>query len=615
MSSRRASVLSTRSAKQRHYSTDRRQRQAELSIRIEEGRPRRPPQVREDEISTAFVEDFFTKPASTNVTSLTHADTFPCPLDAHPGQRVRGYSTAFEEFSDKEVEFRNPFPEPDEAQQLDIEQRGAIFRRVDTGIDAEEAQRRITRTASEARERANHPFHRVRRLLGLKPALKHGIASGLRHAAGLATSHATAVLSQKPAPLFKRRTIYVLEYDLDEHGVLLCAPPKLCDSVSSLRYYLEDEDAPESLLRLVYICNHEEAINFVSGAYGISSSSAETGERSFRDWMQDDRDVRRASRKAIRWRPAYDIARSVICTAFGLDFGSLVVPTPKAPGSKKPTLSSAVYRQRIAVYMQRACSEALPGPRVTRFNSGTRNLHDMAKRDTIIVSEYSSGEAGEIVSANALLSLSPDTSATIGEDRRAATTRATLQLALSHVFDGLYNLWLDQIALIHEPHAMLEDHIYAHPSDSSRARDIWAMSQRLNNMLKLANRHSKVIEAVQDDFVTFAELDKLSTEELPLERRKWLHAILDDFEVLSENIECDYLEPLQILIDLMYKSVTIRDSKQSLELNASLWRLSWITFIFLPLTFLVGAFGMNVDAFKHDPSIKWYFVAIVPLVG
>lgn len=64
----------------------------------------------------------------------------------------------------------------------------------------------------------------------------------------------------------------------------------------------------------------------------------------------------------------------------------------------------------------------------------------------------------------------------------------------------------------------------------------------------------------------------------------------------------------------MYKSVSIKDSKQSLELNASLWRLSWITFIFLPLTFLAGMFGMNVDALKDFPSLKWYFVAAVPLV-
>jgi Mg2+ and Co2+ transporter CorA len=65
----------------------------------------------------------------------------------------------------------------------------------------------------------------------------------------------------------------------------------------------------------------------------------------------------------------------------------------------------------------------------------------------------------------------------------------------------------------------------------------------------------------------------------------------------------------------MYKSVSIRDSRQSLELNASLWRLSWITFIFLPLTFLVGFFGMNVGLFEHHPSIKYYFITAVPLVS
>ena len=55
----------------------------------------------------------------------------------------------------------------------------------------------------------------------------------------------------------------------------------------------------------------------------------------------------------------------------------------------------------------------------------------------------------------------------------------------------------------------------------------------------------------------------------------------------------------------MYKSVSIRDARKSVELNTSLWRLSWITFIFLPLTFLVGFFGMNVDTFHSNPSIKW----------
>lgn len=49
-----------------------------------------------------------------------------------------------------------------------------------------------------------------------------------------------------------------------------------------------------------------------------------------------------------------------------------------------------------------------------------------------------------------------------------------------------------------------------------------------------------------------------------------------------------------------------------------MWRLSWITFIFLPLTFIGGFFGMNVDVFQPAgagyPSIKWYFAASVPLM-
>ena len=55
----------------------------------------------------------------------------------------------------------------------------------------------------------------------------------------------------------------------------------------------------------------------------------------------------------------------------------------------------------------------------------------------------------------------------------------------------------------------------------------------------------------------------------------------------------------------VYKSISIRDARQSFELNTSLWRLSWIIFIFLPLTFLAGVFGMNVSEFERNPSLEW----------
>ncbi|EXJ56554.1 hypothetical protein A1O7_06898 [Cladophialophora yegresii CBS 114405] len=642
MASRRDSLLSVRSPKQRKYSTDRHQRQARLSIAIEEGRSLRPPLAKEDEVSKSFLKDVFSKPQST---TFTQADSFPCPLEVHPGKRVRGFSSSAEDGTELEsLDFKNPFAEPNEAQQLDIEQRGAIIRRANTDINAEEAHLRITRSASNARVRAKRPFDRLRRWVGINSTIRPGAFTGLEYAAGFATTYATAILSQNAALVYKRKAMYVLEYDVDEREVLLCGPPKQCETVAKLRKYLEEDGKQHSLLRLVYVCNNEEAINYLSGAYGISGSSAETEERSFRDWMQDDRDLRRASHKAIRWRPAFDMARGVICTAFGLDFGSLVVgPSPAHNQNQSHNRNqirvgnASLYRQRIAVYMQRVFSGALPGPRVTRFNSGSRHLPDMARRDTVIICEYSSGEAGEIVSGNVLLGLNPERERALPQN---ATSIPTLQAVLSHVFDGLYQLWRDQIALIHEPHALLEDHIYAHPSDSSCAPDVWAMSQRLHNMLKLVNRHSKVVEAVQDDFAIFSEGEHGHTHAhdndnaigtgigigigIPIRTgtaasagtntAKWLTPLLDDFEVLAENIVTDYLQPLEHMIDLLYKSVTIRDSRQSLELNASLWRLSWITFIFLPLTFLVGAFGMNVDALQHYPSLKWYFVAAVPLM-
>lgn len=383
-----------------------------------------------------------------------------------------------------------------------------------------------------------------------------------------------------------------LTTNVDNKGVLFCAPPKFCDGVSNLKQHLEGNPQSDSVLRLIYGCNNEEAVNYLSHAFGISGSGSETGERSFRDWMQDERDTRRASQKAIRWRPAFDIARGVICSAFGLDFGSLVVPfeatIPSDPqyhtqselhhgpnDSQDQLLLSAglLYRQRISVYMQRASSEALPGPRVTCFNSGLRQLHEMARKDTIIICEYSSGSAGEIVSVPALLGLNPELATASGPleneatssrpEEKASASTSTVRDVVSHVFDGLYQIWHSQIALIHEPHAELEDHIYAHPADSSRAREVWAMSQRLHTLLKLVNRHSKVIQDVQDDFLIFAETrDKDNGR-----HQNWLAPLLDDFELLSENFRTDYLEPLEHMIDLVRNDLYVTSAHATVPLS------------------------------------------------
>ncbi|KAK4226545.1 hypothetical protein QBC38DRAFT_456206, partial [Podospora fimiseda] len=87
------------------------------------------------------------------------------------------------------------------------------------------------------------------------------------------------------------------------------------------------------------------------------------------------------------------------------------------------------------------------------------------------------------------------------------------------------------------------------------------------------------------------------------------HSVLATLKTTKTRIGEQLVLPTNNLLDMLYKSIAIRDSRLSLELNASLWRLSWIRFIFLPLTFLSGFFGMNVDVFANSPSIKWYFIA------
>lgn len=67
-------------------------------------------------------------------------------------------------------------------------------------------------------------------------------------------------------------------------------------------------------------------------------------------------------------------------------------------------------------------------------------------------------------------------------------------------------------------------------------------------MLKLMNRHAKVIEAIQEDFQLFAE----SADE-----QRWLDQTIEEFTQLSNDLSTDYLEPLEHMIDLVRQHITL----------------------------------------------------------
>ena len=150
---------------------------------------------------------------------------------------------------------------------------------------------------------------------------------------------------------------------------------------------------------------------------------------------------------------------------------------------------------------------------------------------------------------------------------------------------------------------ILEDRVYENPADESLAPLLWTNSDMWLSVERLMLVHINVIRESQFNLKEIA--DRLDV---------WFESAPREFERLNSLIQEDLIKPTAALADLLYKSVGIRDARHAVELSISLWRLSWITFIFLPLTFLCGFFSMQVDLFANTVSLRWYFVAALPMM-
>ena len=146
--------------------------------------------------------------------------------------------------------------------------------------------------------------------------------------------------------------------------------------------------------------------------------------------------------------------------------------------------------------------------------------------------------------------------------------------------------------------ARLGEEVYQRPEDDKLAKKLWEYSRVFQDAGKIVNLLTLLVGDIGSELARHLEDEELG--------RTFLGHLLSRFRDLDIEVREELQTPVADMIDLVYKSVSIKDARLSLELNASLWRLSWVTFIFLPLTFLVGFFGMNVDTFSNDPSIKWY---------
>ena len=178
---------------------------------------------------------------------------------------------------------------------------------------------------------------------------------------------------------------------------------------------------------------------------------------------------------------------------------------------------------------------------------------------------------------------------------------------LKDVFQALAYNWSRFLAACETHVGILEDKIYDNPADESRDQELWGNSAIWLKVERLIWKHRDMVDDMRKYLHELASGD-------PKEGEEWLGNTPSELERLTNQCERDIINPTKELADLMYKSVGIRDARLSLQLGLSMWRLSWITFIFLPLTFMCGFFGMNVDTFEENPSIKWFFITSVPVL-
>lgn len=426
------------------------------------------------------------------------------------------------------------------------------------------------------------------------------------------------------------------------------------------RFYSDSKRVHAAALRVIHVQNATWATLFLLKKFNINHPNELVGMPGFSKWARYERPKFRNGKPFLNgrsWRGQTDPWRNVSRTAFGMDYLK-PFPTESPQARKQKTASGSrpvdakimhlnayedsrspygydVSVQRMSVYVQRNLGPPnrispdidVKNPYKHMPNGGP--VYDPQREDyrvplleyldnsnTVIIFETSASmlpddclvqPRNEFEKRWRRLSFYLRKEDVLNDSRLAAQCT---NFILVDLFHGLGVVW-DQFLNVAEDHvAMLEDRIYEKPDDESRAPELWTNQAAWLKVDKIMWIHADLVREMQNNMRELADVD----DEANGVEVDWLSSTPAEYERLSHNVSEDLIQPTNNLSDLMYKSVGIRDSRQSLQLGLSMWRLSWITFIFLPLTFIVGLFGMNVDAFAENPSIGWYFLAAVVLM-
>jgi hypothetical protein len=455
---------------------------------------------------------------------------------------------------------------------------------------------------------------------------------------------------------WKQGRVLLIDYvakDLTGQGRRKIVAQEFSDIDGLRRFYRNESLSQQAALRVIHVQNASWATRFLLRKFNIDASDDLVGTN-FGRWARYEKPQRRGGKPVLNgktFRAQRDPWRGISRTAFGCDYlrhyekgkiaddnGMKMMEMNHYDALDQPTYGWDVFVQRMSVYIQ--MSDGEPGlpvdPEIRnpydqveveeyqrlrrQYGSVDKHGHEsyipklqtLDNGSTIILFEHSQsgsvqdtlvGARQELEQRWRRLTFYLPREQTDNDEKLATDC---MDFILRDIFKALAFNWEKYIGICETHVGILEDKIYEHPADESRAPELWVNSSLWLKVERLMYLHSDIVREMMSYLRDANGGD-------PSEDQRWLGNTAEEIDKLVVQFQESAIKPTANLSDLMYKSVGIRDARHSLQLGLSMWRLSWITFIFLPLTFVCGFFGMNVDTFEHNPSIKWWFIATVPL--
>lgn len=171
--------------------------------------------------------------------------------------------------------------------------------------------------------------------------------------------------------------------------------------------------------------------------------------------------------------------------------------------------------------------------------------------------------------------------------------------------DHLFTLLLDRIVDSYLPEMDKTEELLVETESQilNDAKDIDVREMVLQNK-KRYQALKKTILPLKESFPRLMRLDRTLIEKPTI---TYLHDVLDHIDFVSRSIDSYH--------DMSLGLMNLYTSNNDLKMNRTMKRLTVVSTVFIPLSFLVGVWGMNYDMM---PELHWkygYLVAWLILLG